>query len=93
MYPIEMSIGALLRNRAQFSPSLEALVGPKRRFTYAEYDQLTNQVAHYLMDRGVQKGDRVALFSETNVLFPLLYLGAAKMGAISVPVNWRWSRM
>lgn len=91
MHPIQMPIGELLRNRAQLNPSLEALIGPKRRFTYLEYDQITNQVAHYLLHQGIQKGDRIALFSETNVLFPLLYLGAAKIGAIAVPVNCRWS--
>ncbi|GGA48424.1 acyl--CoA ligase [Kroppenstedtia guangzhouensis] len=91
MYPIQMPIGELLRHRARLNPTLEALIGPKRRFTYLEYDQITNQVAHYLLGLGIQKGDRIALFSDTNVLFPILYLGAAKAGAITVPINCRWS--
>lgn len=91
MHSVQMTIGELFQERARLNPSLSALVGPKRRFTFSEYDQLTNQVAHYLLRHGVKKGDRIALFSETNVIFPLLFLGAAKIGAISVPINWRWS--
>jgi acyl-CoA synthetase (AMP-forming)/AMP-acid ligase II len=91
LYPIEKSIGALLSHRASVNPELDALVGPKRRFTYAEFEAMSNRIGHWLLDRGVKKGDRVMMLAETNVIFPLLYFGAAKIGAITVAANWRWS--
>lgn len=88
---IEKTIGALLSHRASINPNLEALVGPKRRFTYLEFEQMANRIGHWLLGRGVKKGDRVMVFSETNVIFPLVYFGAAKIGAITVAANWRLS--
>ncbi|MGA8941575.1 MAG: AMP-binding protein [Thermoactinomyces sp.] len=88
---IEKTIGALLSHRASVNPDLEALVGPKRRFTYAEFEEIANRIGHWLLDHGVRKGERVMVFSETNVIFPLVYFGAAKIGAITVAANWRWT--
>ncbi len=91
MNPIEKTIGALLSHRASVNPELEALVGSKRRFTYAEFEEIANRIGHWLLGDGVKKGDRVMVFSETNVIFPLVYFGAAKIGAITVVINWRWT--
>jgi acyl-CoA synthetase (AMP-forming)/AMP-acid ligase II len=67
------------------------LIGPNRRISYGEYETITNQIAHYLLSQGIKKGDRIAMFPEANITFPLFYFAAAKIGAIMVPINWRWS--
>ncbi|GAA5346946.1 class I adenylate-forming enzyme family protein [Planifilum fimeticola] len=82
-------IGDLLRHRTRLSPDLEAVVTPTRRLTYREYNEIVNRLAHFLLQNNVQKGDRVAILSKNLHPFPVIYLAAAKIGAITVPINWR----
>ncbi|MEW9034063.1 MAG: AMP-binding protein, partial [Planifilum fimeticola] len=82
-------IGDLLRHRTRLSPDLEAVVTPTRRMTYREYNESVNRLAHFLLQNNVQKGDRVAILSKNLHPFPVIYLAAAKIGAVTVPINWR----
>jgi len=83
------TIGELLRSRAFLSPELEAVVSETKRITYREYNRLVNQLAHFLLEREVQKGDRVAFLCKNELPFPLIYMAAVKIGAIAVPINCR----
>jgi acyl-CoA synthetase (AMP-forming)/AMP-acid ligase II len=87
-----MSLGQILHKRAMQYKHIEAIIGPKRRMTYQEYDELSNQVAHYLLSLGIQKGDRVAILPETNIPFPLIFMGTLKIGAVIATLNWRWTQ-
>ncbi|MBN2909943.1 long-chain-fatty-acid--CoA ligase [Polycladomyces sp. WAk] len=82
-------IGELLRHRARLSPDVEAVVSPTKRMTYREYNGIVNKLAHYLLQLQVQKGDRVALICKNSHHFPIIYMAAAKIGAVTVPINWR----
>ena len=81
--------GDLLHHRARLSPEWEALVSPTKRFTYREYNAIVNQVAHFLLRMGVEKGDRIAVISKNSHPLPIIYLAAAKAGAVTVALNWR----
>jgi acyl-CoA synthetase (AMP-forming)/AMP-acid ligase II len=82
-------IGELLRHRARLSPGLEAVVSATKRLTYREYNAIVNKLAHYLLKLQVQKGDRIALICKNSHYFPIIYMAAAKIGAVTVPINWR----
>ncbi|MBN2908090.1 AMP-binding protein [Polycladomyces sp. WAk] len=82
-------IGELLPHRARLSPDVEAVVSPTKRMTYREYNGIVNKLAHYLLQLQVQKGDRVALICKNSHYFPIIYMAAAKIGAVTVPINWR----
>ncbi|MFD1427325.1 class I adenylate-forming enzyme family protein [Kroppenstedtia sanguinis] len=84
-----VTMGLILKNRASFTPDLEAIVTPDKRFTYREFNQRVNQLAHYLLAQNVRKGDRVALLCATDHYFPTVFYAAAKIGAIAVPLNSR----
>ncbi|MBA4601216.1 class I adenylate-forming enzyme family protein [Thermoactinomyces mirandus] len=88
----DLPLGQILHKRARQYKRLEAIVGPRRRLTYEEYDKLSNQVAHYLLSLGIKKGDRVAIIPETNITYPLLLMGTLKIGAVVVTLNWRWTQ-
>jgi malonyl-CoA/methylmalonyl-CoA synthetase len=45
------------------------------------------RVAHRLRERGLQPGDRIALFCENRLAFIYTYLAALRLGAIAVPAN------
>ena len=85
------NIGSVLTKRAHLSPKLEAFVDVSsgRRFSYAEFNDRTNQTAHALAALGVTKGDRVALLMMNSVEFMESFFAIAKLGAICVPLNWR----
>jgi acetyl-CoA synthetase len=46
----------------------------------------SSQFAHYLVDRGVKVGDRVAIMLEPSLAFYVALFGTAKLGAIAVPL-------
>ncbi|MFB7716947.1 acyl-CoA synthetase [Nocardia sp. NPDC056100] len=81
-------LGELLRRTAARVPDKTALVWRERRESFAELDAAVNRVAHGLADRGVAQGDRIALYSHNCREFVLLYFALARLGAISVPINF-----
>ena len=50
-------------------------------------DFLSNNVAASLVENGIQKGDRVALYCINSDAFAIAYLGIVKAGATVVPIN------
>jgi O-succinylbenzoate-CoA ligase len=85
------NIGSMLRQRATVSPLLEAYVEPSTnvRMNYAEMNALANRCANLLTSLGIGKGDRVGLLMPNSVEFCCLFYGAAKIGAVAVPLNTR----
>src|SRR4051812_25514217 len=61
--------------------------------TFAEWNAESNQVAHWLLDRGVATGDRVAIYlpSDHCLAWITAYAAIHKAGAVMVPVNTRLS--
>ena len=57
--------------------------------TYAEADRLSRQLIALMQTRGVVKGDRVAWLGKNADTYFLLYIAAARMGAVMVPIGWR----
>ena len=85
------NIGTMLKERAVVSPQLEAYVEPSAnvRMDYTQTNVLANKCASVLTSLGVGKGDRVALLMPNSVEFCCLFYGAAKIGAVAVPLNTR----
>jgi long-chain acyl-CoA synthetase len=73
------------RDRTAFN-----FMGAEKSFSQIETE--ANQLAHALVDLGVEPGDRVGLYIPNEPLFPVAYFGAIKAGAISVPLNLRMGK-
>ena len=85
----EATLLTRLRHHARAQPDRSALIFEGRTTSFAELDRRANQVAHALLADGITPGERIAyLGRNTDVFFELFY-GAAKAGAVAVPVNWR----
>lgn len=82
------AVGDLLRRTAARLPAKTAIVYGDTRQSFAELDASANRVANAIAARGIGKGDRVAILSHNNWGFVVAYLGLARLGAISVPVNF-----
>src|SRR5215472_1787804 len=68
-------------------PQKAAIVGEPRAVTYAELAELTNRAGNALLDLGVVRGDRVLIVLPDSAEFIAAFFGAAKIGAVAVPVN------
>jgi len=60
-----------------------------RNTTYAEFDRHTAQVANGLTALGVAHGARVAYVGKNSDHYFELLFGAARIGAVLAPINWR----
>ncbi len=83
------TIGANLARTAARLPEHEALVDcpSGRRWSYAELLQWSRSVARGLLAMGVEKGDRVGIWSPNCPEWVALQYGTALIGAILVNVN------
>ena len=90
---MDAGIGSWAAGRAFRDPAGTALIDGDtgRRRTYRELHSRTSALADALRQRGVRRGDRVALLSLNSPEFLEVLLAAAKLGAITVPVNFRLS--
>ncbi|MEX0415557.1 amino acid adenylation domain-containing protein [Bacillus sp. C30] len=71
-------------------PEAVAIAMEDRVYTYYEINQRSNQVAHGLIDLGVQKGDRVSIFLHRSVESIIAMLGILKAGATYVPIDVKY---
>mgnify|MGYP002624948222 CR=1 FL=1 len=72
---------------AQTQPEQEALVACDATYTYKEMDELTNRIANGLRQRGVGKGDRIALLLHRTSRLILSLFGVLKAGAAYIPCD------
>ena len=86
---LERTIGADLEATVARHPDGEALVeyATGRRWTWAELDRDVDAVARGLLAAGIEKGDRVGIWSPNRSEWTLTQYAAAKVGAVLVNVN------
>jgi len=76
-----------LEQSTQRFPDKTALVHEEVRATYAQINSGANQLAHWLINQGIQTGDRVALFLENCLEYVVSYYGVLKAGAVAAPLS------
>ncbi|MGY4362812.1 acyl-CoA synthetase (AMP-forming)/AMP-acid ligase II [Bradyrhizobium sp. i1.7.7] len=88
-----ITIGQLVSRRAITHGSTIAIDVFDRgeRATYSEMDRWSNRYAHALRSFGVRKGDRIGVMLPNRIEFPILWFAIAKLGAVMVPVNMRYT--
>jgi acyl-CoA synthetase (AMP-forming)/AMP-acid ligase II len=82
-----MLIHEFLRRNAEVNPERPAVVHLGKRMTYGELDILSDAFAAQLIQRGVKKGDRVALFLDNSCEYLIAYFGILKTGAVAAALN------
>jgi fatty-acyl-CoA synthase len=83
------TIGDNFRRTVAAHGDREALVdrGSRRRFTYAQLGDTVEALAAGLVDAGVEKGDRVGIWSPNRWEWTALQYATADIGAILVTIN------
>jgi len=69
---------------------VEAVVAGDERLTFAELDSWSDRVALALAERGIVKGDRVAIAMRNCPVWIIIYMAALKAGAIATLLNGWW---
>ncbi|MDB5655091.1 MAG: AMP-dependent synthetase and ligase, partial [Tardiphaga sp.] len=83
----EIALTEYLRVWAKRRPGHAAVIFYGHVTTYAELDAQSDRFAALLMQKGVGKGDRVAVFLPNCPQFHIVFFGILKLGAIHVPVS------
>ncbi len=89
-----MTIGERFDETASRYPDNDALVvhHQDRRYTYRQLQQAVDECARALMALGVEKGDRVGIWSPNNAEWCITQFATAQIGAILVNINPSYRR-
>ncbi|HAE51823.1 MAG TPA: AMP-dependent synthetase, partial [Ruminococcus sp.] len=63
----------------------------RREITWKVFDEKANRFANLLLERGVQKGDKVGILLMNCLEWLPIYFGILKTGALAVPLNFRYT--
>jgi crotonobetaine/carnitine-CoA ligase len=80
-------LASLIRGKAQRNGSRPAAMFPEGTRSYQELDHGSDRVASGLARAGFSRGDRIAALLFNCPEFLELWFGAAKIGAVIVPLN------
>jgi amino acid adenylation domain-containing protein/non-ribosomal peptide synthase protein (TIGR01720 family) len=98
-YPGNKTIHELFEKQVERTPDNIALIGVGTRFiasdsrkqtihvTYHELNEKTNQLAHLLMERGVQPDTIVGIMVERSIEMIIGIMGILKSGGAYLPIN------
>ena len=62
----------------------------RREITWKVFNEKANRFANLLIQRGIKKGDKVAIIMYNCLEWLPIYFGVLKAGAIAVPFNFRY---
>lgn len=63
----------------------------RREMTWRVFDEKANRMANLLLERGVKKGEKVAILLMNCLEWLPIYFGILKAGALAVPLNFRYT--
>ena len=63
----------------------------RRSITWKEFDDTANRFANLLKDKGIVRGNKVAILLMNSLEWLPIYFGILKLGALAVPMNYRYT--
>ena len=85
-----LNIADLVEHAVDLVPDRVALVCGDREITYAQMEDRTNRLAHYLQKQGVKPGDKVGVYSRNGIETIESMIAVFKLRAVVVNVNYRY---
>jgi len=86
-YPKDRSLHELISKKAGEYPQKNAVSFGKKHISYQELNERANRLANYLINQGIQKGDRIALALDRSEELIIALLAIMKSGAAYVPLD------
>ena len=84
------SLGDLMDMQAERYGDKDAIVFPEGRYSYQDIAMYAQNISKALLALGVEPGDRVGYFLQECIDTIGIIIGAAKIGAITAPINSRF---
>jgi len=86
---LDLTIGDMLDRIAERYPDNRALVSVHQglRYSYREFLERVDRCARALMAMGLEKGDRIGIWSPNYAEWTILQFASSKVGAILVNIN------
>ena len=84
------SLGDLMDMQAEKYGNKDAVVFPEGRYSFQDIANRAQHIAKALLALGVGPGDRVGYFLQECIETIAIIIGAAKIGAITAPINSRF---
>jgi fatty-acyl-CoA synthase len=82
-------LGTWIRDRGRLTPERVAIDFLDRTVTYGELDRDSSRLAGELADRGLRRGDRVAVLADNSPEYVTLVFACARAGLVVTPLSWR----
>ncbi len=82
-----MRVEDLLKDTARRLPDKCALVADGVRVSYGELDAMSDRLAAFFVQEGIEPGDRIAIFMGNRLEAVVAIFAAQKAGAVFSPVN------
>ena len=79
-------VDANLKAGREDKPAL--ITSDDRTLSYGELHRLVNRVAARLRDLGIRREERILVVLDDTPAFPAIFLGAMRIGAVPIPVNF-----
>ena len=91
-YEQDICVHQLFERQVNETPEAIALSFAGREITYRELNQQANQVAHYLIEKGIQPDQLVGLLVERSAEMIIAMMGILKSGAAYLPLDPSYPR-
>ena len=86
-YPRDKTAHVLFAEQAKKTPDAIAIILGKATMTYQELDQRSNQLAHFLVQQGLESESFVGVMLENSFNLVVALLGIMKAGCAYFPIN------
>ena len=87
---VDVCVHSMVSTQAKQTPNATAIEAWDEKLTYAELDGLSNQLASYLCDAYVQRGDYVGLCFSKSAWATVASLAVLKAGGVCVQFDPEW---
>jgi malonyl-CoA/methylmalonyl-CoA synthetase len=82
----------LLRDQFSLNADKPAIIYQGDILTYAQLEKRAMRVAALLQSRGLEKGERVILYTPDKLPFLIIHLGIILSGGVSLPLNFSFTK-
>src|SRR5450432_2641509 len=86
-FPKDKSVAALFSEQAKRTPEKTAIAFDGDQYNYRQLDEISNQLAHYLLKKGIKTNSLVPICIERSLHLLVSILGILKAGAAFVPID------
>lgn len=84
-----------IKTRSNYDEVKAAVIDPGKgtEWSYQDLNIRAENLANYLQDQGIKRGDVVGIFAPNDVAILDMLFASFKMGAVFLPINWRLKPM